>query len=499
MKNNDKSETFTRRYIRIISLLSTWIILFVIVSPLNAEAVNSIKSEDPIQTASLSDIHIIKNEDEQIVISAAVENTSFVVEGKLYAIYDSIDNNKVYFIENAPDLTLPVFILNIEFENNAKERNLNLENRALIGSDVIRVAAYFNETFYYAEQSFTITDVITDNVCPISKTSTEPQMENIISNATWYTHVNQQTLEYGSGDERSVMATSRALPSYGTSLETIDKDVIAKIGRTNFTKEQFKYDWTDTGGYLIESVEWPYGSGNILTSCLYYEVVRTVPNSTKTDASLEVELVVDCQYLWVAESNTLELHMLGTDFRMYDVKLAVACAQYTASNGYDYIWKQTTSLYNINSNNKLVEATVDIAKAIALHYDKYGILSVTDAFFGAFSDNDILSGTAICTWPDEYNNHYASISHGKKANKMLRGVRVDTDGHLLSKEREYLLLDVEVVDRDYESSSTNVSMTKAIKFAFSYNLRSKNPIWGWIGGGDDEGNITYNGYKTYTK
>lgn len=82
---------------------------------------------------------------------------------------------------------------------------------------------------------------------------------------------------------------------------------------------------------------------------------------------------------------------------------------------------------------------------------------------------------------------------------MVRAIRIDTDGHLLNEEGAFLNLTASVMDRDYENSTTNVSITKAIKFMFSYNLRSKNAIWFWIGGGDDRGNITREVYKTYTK
>ncbi len=91
------------------------------------------------------------------------------------------------------------------------------------------------------------------------------------------------------------------------------------------------------------------------------------------------------------------------------------------------------------------------------------------------------------------------MNHDKRANTMVRAVRVDTDGHLLNEEGAFLNSTASVMDRDYEYSTTNVSMTKTIKFAFSYNLRSKNAIWFWIGRGDDRGNITREASKTYTK
>ena len=82
---------------------------------------------------------------------------------------------------------------------------------------------------------------------------------------------------------------------------------------------------------------------------------------------------------------------------------------------------------------------------------------------------------------------------------MVRAIRIDTDGYLLNEEGATLHLEAQVVDRDYATSSTAALLTKGMKFAFSYNLRSKNDLWLWIGRGDNRGNVTREWSKTYTK
>ena len=42
-------------------------------------------------------------------------------------------------------------------------------------------------------------------------------------------------------------------------------------------------------------------------------------------------------------------------------------------------------------------------------------------------------------------------------------------------------------------------MTKGIKYAFSYNLRSKDPFWVWLFNGQDRGNITGETRRSYTR
>ena len=466
--------------------------LFLLVAPTVAYASTMDTHDDALQSAVASNLIVEQANNEQIKISGSISGFSFSVVGKLYQVYDDINYNKVYFVETTPDYTLPVKILNLEFETSAAIHNLNVDNQSLIGQDVIRIAAYAEDEFYYAEQAFTIDDFISDSVIQISRTSGSPAMQQIISNTAWYSYVEPKTL--ACADAMDGVATY-ATPRLGDSLDSLDIDVIGKIGRANFAKEQFVYGWTSTGGYLIECVEWPSGTGNILTYCLYYEIVRNTPQSNDNDAVIEVELVADRQYLYVASENTIEAHFLGTDFRMYDVKLALACAQTSSNAGYDYIYQQTTSL----TKNDNTHPGFTIAKAIAMQFDKYGVLSVADSIFSAFSSNDAVSGTSTFSWPSEFTSHYNSVSHGKRAGTMVRAIRIDTDGHLLNEEGAYLHLEAKVMDRDYANSSTSASLTKAMKFAFSYNLRSKNAVWFWIGRGDDRGNITYEGSKTYTK
>ena len=44
-----------------------------------------------------------------------------------------------------------------------------------------------------------------------------------------------------------------------------------------------------------------------------------------------------------------------------------------------------------------------------------------------------------------------------------------------------ILLEAEIVDRDYSNSTSTPSMKKAIKFAIFYKLRCANGFWGGLG------------------
>lgn len=476
----------------ITALACVFCILFLQVAPTVSYAATAAPNDEILQSADVTNMSVEQMDNGQIRISGNLSSLSFSVAGKLYQVYDDINCNKVYFVETTPDYTAPVIILNLEFETGATLRNLNVENQSLVGQNVIRVAAYANDRFYYAEQACVIDDLISNNVISISRTSDPQTLQQIISNTSWYFYVEPKTLECTDSMDS---ITTYATPKLDDSLDSVDIDVINKIGRQLFTRVQFGYNWTDTGGYVIDCVEWPVGTGNILTQCLYYEIVRNTPSANDNNAVIEVELVADRQYSYVASDNTIEAHFPGTDFRMYDVKLALACTQSYYYAGYDYIYQQTTSL----TKNDNTHPGFTIAKAMAMQFDKYGVLAVADSIFNAFSSNDAVSGTSTFSWPNDFTAHYNSISHGKRAQTMVRAIRIDTAGHLLNEEGAYLHLEAKVMDRDYADSTTSASLTKAIKYAFSYDLRSKNGVWLWVNGGDYKGTVTYEGSKLYTK
>lgn len=200
----------------------------------------------------------------------------------------------------------------------------------------------------------------------------------------------------------------------------------------------------------------------------------------------------------MASSNSIDCNARGTDFRMYDVKLAIGCA----GGGYDYIWKQTNFLKSSESNNSnILLAAAKTAKAYAIQLDKTGTLAIADAFFSAFLEDSEsqIDKVSIYSWPSNYDEHYQSMMHGKEQNSMVRAIRIDTDGHLLKEESDSIYIESEIVDRDYANSSLNVSLTKTIKYAFSYNLRSRNFYLLWLFNGDDRGDIEHESSKTYVK
>ncbi len=448
-----------------------------------------------INKTNLSGLSIDVVEQNHVRITGKISQCAFSVTGSLYRIYDSIDSNIIYFVEESPDYNASVCILNLEFETSANRRNLSADGQKLAGTDVVRVSAYSNGKFFYAEQSCSISSAIVTSVQLLSRDSTSPIMKTIISNASWHAHVKNQSANPITLTDIDRSQTQKSTPILGDSLDEIDIDILNKIPKSFFTREVYGYGWTDTGGYFIETYEWPSGSDSFLTYLLYYDITYNAPTSNSDHAQLQIQLIADRQFRYFTSSNTIEAYFLGTDFRIYDLKLAMACTQNTSGNGYDYVYRQSTSL----TKNDGSHPAFTISKAIAMQFDKYGILSVADAIIDAFSEDDVVSGNRTCIWPSDYNSHYSSIANGKRANTMQRGIEIKTSGYLLNEEGATLLLEMGVVDRDYENSTTNISMLKSIKFAFRYNIRSRHPFYGWADNGEDDGYVSFERSRNYTK
>ena len=80
---------------------------------------------------------------------------------------------------------------------------------------------------------------------------------------------------------------------------------------------------------------------------------------------------------------------------------------------------------------------------------------------------------------------------------MVRGVRVDTDD-LFNEEGDTLYLSAWVVDRDYQNSTSNILIEKAIRYALKYELRVKGSL-GFIFGGDVVGEYGKEFYRVYKR
>ncbi len=473
------------------------------ISPQNARAEESVqagksKTDYTYVTSEIDNLSVVVSET-GICFTGQMESSDFEVVGSLYHIYDGMESDKYFFVDNnSNDFNNQFYVLNLEYELNVSSPDLPQDRLDLLGKNVIRFAAYIENEVYYAEQEYNIDQSILMEAIELSINSDSEILRTIASNSAWFTHLYEKELVEVSPNVIQPMATS-STPKYSSDLDATDRAIIQKIGISKFDQKQYIYGWTYvagkiTGGYVLESVEWPSGSGSILTYCLYYEIVTNVPTERAPRAEIQFSLVADRQYRWFPDDNTVRPYFRGTDFRLYDVKLAIECAQYTSGKGFDYISSRTVY---INSTTTQCKAG-DIALSIAKQFDKYKIITYSQLIFDAFSKSDKDSGNSSCIWPTNFDEHYASVSNGKHVNTMVRGVRVDTKGHKITKENNHVLLKADIVDRDYSTSSSDIAMKKAIKFAFSYNLRSKNGFWIWLFKGDDCGNIGDETYKTYT-
>ncbi len=446
--------------------------------------------------ADLTEI-LVSQDNEKLVFNGKINDTEFTLTGKAYGLYDNINSNKIFVIECNPDPCADIHVANLEFEINAKAENLEVDNLNLAGKDVVRIAIYIEGEIYYVEQEITISPLVTNNILYISEEEDNSILETIISNSTWYTRLD--TARKLSTEASNSTISTWAQPTFDEELEAVDISTINKIGRMNFTKEQFVCYWDTLNadyGYMIDCIEWPTNSGNILVSCLYYDIVINRPGSgSGDDTALQLMLITDRQYRYIKSLNTIVPFFNGTDYRIYDVKLALGCSQYLEGNGYDYIYERHISA--IGGDNTNIVAT--IAQGFIQCFDKYGVISYTQDIFTALGNATPTGTSTTCVWEADYDRHYASFANNKEVNTIVRSTRADTDGHILANPNDCVLLRIKVKDRDYEDNTTDVSMLKGLNYTISFELRRKNGVIVWLAGGDLIDVLELKGYTIYTR
>lgn len=244
--------------------------------------------------ADLEDFEVSQN-NEDLVFAGKINDTDFSLTGTAYCLYDNINSNKIHIVEKEANPLADIHVVNLEFEENAKFENLEKNNQNLAGKDVVRIAIYIEGVIYYVEQEITISALISNHIQYISEEEDCPILETIISNSTWYTCLDNTRML----SETNLSSTSStwSRPILSDELSATDISTITKIGRTNFIKEQFVCYWDELNadyGYMIDCVEWPTESGNILVSCLYYDIIINEPGSvTGDDTSLQLILITN--------------------------------------------------------------------------------------------------------------------------------------------------------------------------------------------------------------
>ncbi len=433
------------------------------------------------------EINISLSGENTVTITGVLDKFFFSYTGYLYSLFDSSYSNKTFLIGKASKDT-DIQILDIEFETNAAGKNLEMNHQDWIGTDVLRIAAYYNGYYYYSEQPFTIPSFWgEEKIISSSMFSNMNIISDISSANTWYMHA-----KHADNERSNISNGNRSNPQYGTEMTNRDITAIETIGFPYFISEFCSYGQKTQAVYYTNCVEWPYGSGNYLTDCLLIAIVANTPSSE--NANLQASLEINRQYQYLRSLNTIDLYATTTDYRIYDPKVAIACAQNTNGLGYDYISRQHTYV-STNSTN----IPFSIARDIVIQLDRSGTLSILSSIFSAFTSSNTVTSSETSIWPVDYNEHYASIALGKQINTMIRGVRLDTNGNVLNAEGTRIVIEAKIEDRDYLDSSQNTLMTKGMRFAFSFDLRTRNSVSGWLFNGNYVNTFTYEWRKTYTK
>lgn len=390
-----------------------------------------------------------QQEDQKIHIIGAIESYNFENEGNFYYINNSTNLNRFYFVfDDYYNYNTNFYILNLEYEKNAKSYNLQQYNQDLIGKNVIRLAVYINGEVYYAEQEYNIDTSIIDTAIYLNNDDGEI-VDIISSNKRWYSELAYNNQSISLNNNISIFST-KSTPIIGDEMNDRDRGIVDKIGLNNFTSEHYYYGWVDgeetMWGYVINSQEWPSGSNNILSRCLLYEIQFSFysPNTNNNNKIMPVKLqfglVGNAQYLYNYSTNTIEPENGESDYRIYDLELGMECAQRSQGIGYDYLSERT--VYN-ESSTQIDPGKITLS--IVKNYDKSGILNAMDTISETFGDGKEITNYSNVSWPSIYEDHYESMQN-KDYHSFVRGTVVKIDDNYLTDINQHVSLEIDIVD-----------------------------------------------------
>ncbi|MFD0590568.1 hypothetical protein ACFQZE_21505 [Paenibacillus sp. GCM10027627] len=189
----------------------------------------------------------------------------------------------------------------------------------------------------------------------------------------------------------------------------------------------------DSYGYYRETIEHPVGTGNRWTKLVKWSLVSTAPDtiistSTVKTGTIDLRIVTEAQYMYVASTNVIQLHSTGDGWDLRNVSVEVGLAA-----GNSNIISRVDRDATVNSGSIAVNWAALV-----------GVLPIGTAFqsaaaiFGAFtykstsssgnvinyhtkvSDNNLVFGNSL-------RGYKLSLKSGDKLNSENDGINFDFD------------------------------------------------------------------------
>jgi len=423
--------------------------------------------------------------------------------GNVVRIDDDEYENLYYFVENSEEKYLDeVYLINLEFESNVSREKLEIFNLDKIGSDFFRVSIYIDEQIYYCENEFDLNNII-DHTNVINYENDSSLIKEINENATWYMHIGESNPERI--DIISNVNRARSNNFIFDSGVTGDlRAAVEKIGINRFDHVQESWGYTYytntskiSGIYYTKSINWPTNTEHIRTSCLYYLLTTNTPyyeNNSSCISTIQLELSVDRVYMYQPSTNTISLDSNETGYRTYNVGLGISTSRYTDPT-YDYIYRVDTYVKSDDGDKEIISKS-NVAVSIIAQFDKSGIIGFAQSVCSLFENADEIDKCTSYKWPQNFEEHYQSTGKGKEINKIIRSYKFESSGYLIKVPGDYLCLDAWVQDRDYENSTQNIVITKAINYYFTLEWRERG-VLGFLTGGRTILAIEDEMFKTY--
>ncbi|ADQ46991.1 hypothetical protein Calkro_2150 [Caldicellulosiruptor kronotskyensis 2002] len=441
---------------------------------------NFVKVDSENQLDSKLIIKKMQIKNDELILEAVIENKNMQnliqATGKIYYSQNMMlkkTRSLTVLFNNEGDYKILSFII----ENNANEGLLLPVNRKLKNKTVAKIAVLCTNTddIFYFEDVFPSINKLsslynlakepaeTYNKDKVDKSGIEIGNTNIDESdkvglsENWFmpfiANSNTSQLEETkdvSHKESQIVSLTTTSPVPGVPVSDF-----TTLGKKLFTAD-------NAYGYYKNTVEWPVGSGNRLTTLLKWGYTVNPPsdtrNNTAVNGGIQLSIETEAQYIYLAYNGSIQLFDNSANLRVRNAYIQVGIG--TGNTDIMYRISREEQLYVTNIN-------FDIIAAVGLLPFAQNYTNAVDFFRSIISRDEVLAPTYL--YPMSVKEQEKQKGNTVRAFKLsaLSNSYLNTEGHRL-----LLMYDVCV-----PTDRTKVLGSRTIYNKFYFEIYSRHPVW----------------------
>lgn len=443
---------------------------------------NFVKVDSENQLDSKLIIKKMQIKNDELILEAVIENKNIQnliqATGKIYYSQNMMlkkTRSLTVLFNNEGDYKILSFII----ENNANEGLLLPVNRKLKNKTVAKVAVLCtntNDIFYFEDVFPSINklsslynlakepaetynkDEVDKSGIEIGKTNVD-EADKVGFSENWFMPfiVNSNTLQVEETKDVSLKESQIVSLTTTSPVPGVPVSDFITLGKK-------VYNDNDNYGYYKNTVEWPVGSGNRLTTLLKWGYTCNKPNTITVSASrgtgsAQFNILTEAQYIYLAYNGSIQLFDNSSYLRIRNLYMQVGIG-----SGNTDIFSKITKQASCSSG------TLNISWSSLIGLLPFGdTFSNAVSFFSAIEYKVENSSAGTTTYPITVNGQllqYGKVVRGHKAT-------IGSNDYLYT-EGQQLLLEYEVC---VPLDKPRVSGNRVFHNGFHFEIYSRHPVW----------------------